>query len=216
MWGYSELYSFPFVMVLGEVHHGELRGYISLPLINWRVNVLLRDDGSHRVVHNIPPDVLDEKYIEWARDFAVYGKEPDDAALRIARDSAYYGGINIFLIIGQEPYLFSAELIRAAAFSFYLRPRRYGNEDISRGNLADWALLAFGLREGLRDIVMKACRALGGDAGDACVLRTASGDLAITGPAREIPGFAKVFPDNSPMRHVVKFKEYKGGSITML
>lgn len=203
-WGYSELYSFPFVIILGEAYHRELRGYVSLPLANWRVNILLKSNGSYRIAHNVPLDLIEERYIEWARDFALYGREPEDIFWKIARGSAYYGGINVFLVLGREPYLFSAELIRTNAFTFYLRPyRNTGN--ISRGALADWALLAFGLREGLWDIVLMACRALGEGTGDACMLRTSSGDLAIAGPTSELPGFMRVFPDNSPMRHVIKY-----------
>ncbi|MEM4528005.1 MAG: hypothetical protein QXS23_02265 [Desulfurococcaceae archaeon] len=204
MWDYSELHSCPLVIVIDAFKTHGFEMYVTLPLLNYRLNVL-RKNNDYRIVHNRPLK-------EWLSDIEeacmniVFGNiDSNDFQKLLYINTMFYGGLNIHMRYGEGIIPVSIDYIDKSRFNFYLKPHEKIEKipRISPGELlSNWLLLQIGLREGIKDIVFKACKSLS-VIQEECVIETSHGLLKIASSNEILDNWLRVVPDNNPFRHVV-------------
>ncbi|MEM4718076.1 MAG: hypothetical protein QXE81_04885 [Desulfurococcaceae archaeon] len=207
MWTYTELYSCPLTLIIGKFKHGDLRGYITLPVLNMRVNLLIDMNNNIRVVSNIHNKVWLEELLKIC--IAIYRDQVNalNVVERILAYTMFYGGLNIHGTYRDKEYLISMDYVNNKRFSFKLTLSKENKLDhISESTLESWLLLQFTLREGVIDLLTDICKNYFEYRDKNCILYTSHGKLEIT----HSPGGAKgirIIPDNNPLRHVVSLND---------
>lgn len=199
---YDELYSCPLVVILGSFTHRGHTGWVTLPLLNYRV-ALLRKNGEWRVVSNIDWERGYVRSMEACRSIAGEAVEGFNVELDLAVHTSFYGGIGSYILgeTGLRPL--SIDIVNTRVFKFYFKPREGDPRKPPEGNIGDWLLLQAALREGWVKPVAETCRALGSIRDGVCVVEADIGDIAIATSMIQLDGWLRVTPDNSPLRHVV-------------
>jgi len=200
LWLYWELVSCPLVVLLGRFEYKSLEGLVALPLLNLRVSILRRDNGSLRVVSNIP-------YSDWRAlvenlcSLIVNGQLPSAGSWEEAMfKSMMYGGLGLYIKLNRGYDVLTLDFVDTTSFKFYLSPRPL-SFDIPVYNLEDLVVLQYALRRGDRELVSNVCASI---TGGECALNTSHGVLLITETPPTGRGFMRVVPDNTPLRHVIK------------
>lgn len=207
MWQYRELVSCPLTVILGAFEHRGLSGYVVLPLLNLRFNILVDENGVVKCATNVP-------YPDWSARlyeicYALYlGKVSElDALKKVEAVSMFYGGVGVYAVIGGEILPVSIDFVDRSLFQFYILPSTI-RTNYKAASLSDWITVQFALREGLAEVLLNECQYIGSSDGDVCIIETSHGKLAITASSklhRVWNGYIRVVPENAPLRHVVAF-----------
>lgn len=202
MWQYRELVSCPLTVVLGSFEHRKLSGYVILPLLNLRLNILVRRNNEIRYTTNIPRT-------EWSTRlhgicYALYSGNVDRLGpVEMAEAvSMFYGGVGIYAVLNGKVLPLSLDFVDKSRFYFYLLPLSTRCEYV-KAQLADWITLQFALREGLVELLFETCQHIGESSGGACILKSNLGKLIISANELYDSSYLRVFPDNAPLRHVI-------------
>lgn len=202
MWQYKELVSCPLTLVLGEFEHREIGGYVTLPISNLRLSILVHREGGIRIVSNIP-------FREWVNHlrevcYATYTGTIDKLNLlgRVEAISMFYGGLGVYGVLGDQVVPMSLDFVNKQRFYFYIAPL-VPSKGYEKASLGDWVLLQLALREGLEDILLATCRYVAKSNPDSCVIRTSHGELVISRRELRANNYIRIFPENVPLRHVV-------------
>ncbi|MET1160860.1 MAG: hypothetical protein ABWW65_07860 [Thermoprotei archaeon] len=203
-WSYDWLYSCPSILVLGSFKLLDYRGVAILNLLYPRV-IILGKNNYTRIISRVPNyfygEIVKEVCISISK-----GVVPRGDFLREAiANSMFYGGLNFVINRGRaEPLFF--ELVNTSMYKLYFKP---GNGQLRETEGIDpWIMLGYGLRTGYSEFVEKACRVIGISNENACRISVEFGELVITwGNTRDLSEYIRIFPDNNPLRHVVKVKE---------
>ncbi|MEM4487404.1 MAG: hypothetical protein QXK88_01150 [Desulfurococcaceae archaeon] len=203
MWHYKELISCPLVLVLGKFTYGDLTGFVSLPVLNLRVSILVTNSGEHRVVSNVSNEEwLDKLYRVCSAVLSGNISSLNDME-KIEATSMIYGGLGLYSTIDGNAECVSLDYVNTKSFYFYLTPSKL-NGSYAEARLEDWVALQFALRAGLKKTLHYACSNISRDGGEVCAIKSSHGLLRITS-SRTPPwgGCTRVIPDNSPLRHVI-------------
>lgn len=205
MWTYIELYSCPLTLILGMFKHGDLTGYITLPLLNLRLNLLIDKNKNIRIVSNIYNNKWVDELSKTCMAICKNQVEVLDTLEKILVHTMFYGGLNIHGIYKNREYLISMDYVNKKRFYFRLIPSgEIKADDVSKSTLDNWLLLQFSLREGINDLLAEICRNNFEYIDRSCILHTSHGFMEIThspGDDRAL----RIIPDNNPLRHVISF-----------
>lgn len=203
MWQYKELVSCPLTVVLGSFEHRKLSGYVVLPLLNLRFNILVDRDNRIRLTTNIPR-------AEWGARlrgicYALYSGNTNELSPMEMAEAAsmLYGGVGMYAVLNGKVLPLSLDFVNKSRFYFYLLPFSTHCGEYIRAQLADWITLQFALREGLVELLFETCQHIGESSGGICILESNLGKLIIS--LNELRGgsYLRVIPDNAPLRHVI-------------
>lgn len=199
-WVYDWVISCPTVVKLGIVHRGNYRGVATLALTLPRV-VILGGRGGLRLINRVP-DYLDGGLIEKiclniARGMGVEGFI-EEAFYR----TMFYGGFNVYLTDDSGSLnILTYELVDTTKLFFYIKE---GGGFETQSSIENLVLLGLGLRTGIYGYVREACRGFGGLINDVCVVSSGKYVVLISNKPLKDNGYLRVFPDNNPLRHVIK------------
>ncbi|MEM4663567.1 MAG: hypothetical protein QXP67_01350 [Desulfurococcaceae archaeon] len=206
MWMYKELYSCPLVIHLYRFEYKDLKGCTVLPVMNYRVSILVDHDGGIRVVSNIPFESW-KKRVEKICMMILQGRIHElDRLEKVEAFAMFYGGIGSYAWSENELYTVLLDFVNRAKVCFYIQPRDFA-ENVQWLDLRDVVLSHLAFREGLINLLKQTCKSMDTE-GFLCGFETSHGYLYVTGrPIKEIHGLLRIVPDNAPLRHVVSFME---------
>jgi len=200
-WLYNWLYSCPYVLTLGSFRIGDLKGYVLMPVLNYRVN-LLGEDEKIRIIANIPDTFGGEVFRQICLDISrglLDNLEPFKQAIAL---SMFHGGYNLVIIYKNRAYPLTIDLINTDKYRFYIKPG--SSRDVGKHGLETWMLLGLALRTGEADLLAKACVELGSWMEEKCLLPSINGDVVISIHKLVDRNYIELIPDNNPLRHVVR------------
>lgn len=202
-WKYREMVSCPLALILGRFVYGKHNGAIILNVLNYRSTVLLSGEGGYRLVSNIPPGV--DRGETSTLCVHIAKKEIDNLSLheKMLYRSYLYGGMGTFLLRGNEVIPISIDLVDPRAFSMFLDPRRLFSS-VRTASLEHWLMFQVALREGDYSLLRETCRVIGEVLEEGCAINSDKGLLYIRSSATYVDNMLRIFPDNAPLRHVVK------------
>lgn len=205
MWLYRELYSCPLVVYLGMFKYKDLEGYTVLTVLNYRVNVLVDDNGRVRLVSNIPIETWRKRIEEICMKISLGKIEELDLPKKVEAYAMFYGGINSYVVVENALHILLLDFVNKAKLWFYIQPRDF-NMDIRLLDLRDISLIHLALREGLVELLRRVCE-FKGSTHFLCELKSSHGILYVAEkPVEGAYNMIQVIPDNVPLRHVVSFK----------
>ena len=208
MWSYRELFSCPFTLILGSYEYLDLKGYVVMSVLNYRLNLLVSQSGEIRVLSNIPQASWRDFTFKLCSAIAT-NKLSDLYTVDLVRAySMFYSGICSFLIYGNNILPVTIDFVNTEKYYFYLEPYTGVSTSIlntSRGKLEDWIIFQTALRSGEFDLLIKACKNLepSSVSSEECNIRSDCGVLKITKRKLEISSYLRIIPDNTPLRHIV-------------
>lgn len=205
MWSYRELFSCPFTLILGSYEYRDLKGYIVMPILNYRLNLLISRSGEIKVLSNIPQIDWRNSTFKLCSAIAT-NKLSDLYTIDLVRAySMFYGGICNFLIYENNILPVTIDFINTEKYYFYLEPHIDVNTPISKGKLEDWIILQTALRSGDFDLLVKACKNLtpSNVSSEECNIRSDCGVIKITRRKFEKSSYLRIIPDNTPLRHII-------------
>lgn len=205
MWHYRELISCPVVLAIGKFSYGDITGFVMLPILNFRVSILISSDGKQRVVSNAPNR-------EWfSRSYRVCNAimsgsiDSLDSLEKVEASSMMYGGIGIYSLVEGNVACVSLDYVNTRSLNFYLAPVDYISTDYcTEAGLDNWVMLQLAFRTGISRILGRVCTNMFGSYKGGCTIRSSHGLLYITehkSPPSE--DYIRVVPDNNPLRHVL-------------
>lgn|GEM_PF-848052 len=214
MWNYRELFSCPFTLILGSYEYLDLHGYVVMPVLNYRLNLLVSRSGEIRVLSNIPQASWRDSTFKLCSAIAT-NKLSDLYTVDLVRAySMFYSGICSFLIYENIILPVTIDFVNAEKYYFYLKPYTDINTPVlntSRGKLEDWIIFQTALRSGEFDLLIRACKNLtpSSVSTEECNIRSDFGVLKITKRKIERSSYLRIIPDNTPLRHVVVLENKK-------
>ncbi|MEZ0394423.1 MAG: hypothetical protein ABWK00_05220 [Desulfurococcaceae archaeon] len=203
MWAYDELFSCPYVLVLGELVDEPLRGIVAVPALNYRIN-MLRKGSNWRVVSNVPRQLDDGLTRNACREIAEGMTAVEGGFLvRVARSAMFYGGYGVYLETEDwEPLPAILDVVDNSLASLTLIPGKIASR-VARGPLRAWVILGLYLRTGITSFLAEACRDLGTPNRNACEMATSAGTLVIARREERPEEGVEIVVDNNPFRHVL-------------
>lgn len=202
MWMYRELISCPLVLTIGRFIYNNIEGYVTLPILNLRLNILRDSGGELFTFSNIPHGDWREHVREVCYAIFTSKLHELDPMSKLEALTMFHGGIGIYVVLGDKILPISLDFINRKNTYFYLKPRPLGR-DYVESSLENWLMLSFTLREGIYDLSMKICNRIYDTSNETCSLKTNHGVLLITTSIIRDPDYIRVYPDNSPLRHVI-------------
>jgi|YelNatPaOPRAMG01_1025707.scaffolds.fasta_scaffold20463_5 hypothetical protein len=201
LWRYKELYSCPLVVILGSFNYNGLNGFVTLPVVNMRLNVLISRDNEVRIVSNISRHNWYEQLKRVCLSICL--NEPMNLSVleKVIATSMFYGGLGIYVVNRDSVSILSLDFVNKRKHYFYVLPSDF-NTNFDKARLEDWVILQFALREGDSDLLLSVCNNAFREKG-MCKIITSHGLLRISD--REIceDNWIRIIPDNAPLRHVI-------------
>ncbi|MFZ8782888.1 MAG: hypothetical protein ACO2OR_02755 [Desulfurococcaceae archaeon] len=206
MWSYKELYSCPLPVLIGVFEYSGLLGYVVMPILNLRANLLITRNGEFKYYSNISTPSWREHVFKLCVAIAS-NKLNSLSTIDLAKAySMFYGGIGSFIAYKSSLIPITIDFVNTEKYYFYLKPHStLLSEHSTKGRLEEWVIFHSSLRSGEFDLLIESCRKLHSSSVEeaSCTLTTDLGLLKITREKREYSDYIRVAPDNAPLRHVV-------------
>jgi hypothetical protein len=206
LWSYRELYSCPLPLILGVFEYGGLTGYVVMPILNLRVNLLTTRSGEVRVYSNIPHDTWRKHTLRLCTSIASNQISTLSTIDQARAYSMFYGGISSYIAYKNTLIPVALDFINTEKYYFYLEAYSTTPQEAEKsGRLEDWIILHTALRCGEFSLLLSACRNLShcSIGYEACTIKTDLGILIITRERFNFNKYLRIVPDNAPLRHVV-------------
>ncbi|MCC6053065.1 MAG: hypothetical protein LM569_02570 [Desulfurococcaceae archaeon] len=206
MWSYRELYSCPLTLLLGVFEYSDLKGYVIMPILNLRVNLLTTRSGEVKVYSNIPISHWREHTVKLCASIASNQVSSLNKVDQAKVYSMFYGGVGSYIVYKDELIPVAVDFVDTDKFFFYLEINSNMHlETTTSGRLEDWIIFQAALRSGELPLLVSSCRSLSRyiGSGESCTITTDLGVLRITRERLEGDRYLRVVPDNTPLRHVV-------------
>lgn len=198
------------VIWVASFRYKNVEGYTVLPILNYRVSVLIDPHGGIRVISNIPHESWRQRLEKICLDMALGKLGELGVNHRIDAYAMMYGGLGTFAILNDNVYVMLVDFVNRSKFWFYLE----GAKDLGQYesySLQELALMHMALREGLTNLLKEICGDSKGLDGLICRIRTSHGTLYVSSkPLEERSNMIRVVPDNVPLRHVVSYVGERG------
>jgi len=201
LWIYDELYSCPKTILIGKTPIGKYSGLLTLSLGNFRANVL-RKGGDWFLFHNIPGELNPDETVYACFQVARGLLHEMKGLEKVIAASMFYGGLTFFVELESKQSLFNMEPVNTDVFRFYINPK--GERNVKESSFEQLSLFTLSMREGWADLMRESCAEIGKVTGGFCAISTNVGELIVSTEEISEKGFLRVFPDNAPLRHVVK------------
>ena len=187
--------------MISKTFVGKHPGMLTMSLGNYRANIL-KKGNEWFLFHNIPLELNPDETVNACFQIAKGFNHEQKGLEKVITTSMLYGGLTLFVEVGGKPVLLNMEPVNTHVFRFYINPR--GPRIIRESGFDQLSLFMLSLREGFEDLMHETCAEVGRGEGNTCVIPTSVGELIISTKEVVIEGLLRIFPDNAPLRHVVK------------
>jgi hypothetical protein len=201
LWGYKELYSCPLVVILGSFNYNGLNGFITLPVVNMRLSVLISRDKEIRIVSNISRYSWFDQLKRVCLSICFNELRHLGFLEKVIATSMFYGGLGIYVVNRDTVSILSLDFVNKRKHYFYLLPSDF-NTSFDKARLEDWVILQFALREGDSNLLFSVCNNALRKNG-MCEIITSHGLLRISDKEIREINWIRIIPDNAPLRHVI-------------
>lgn len=202
LWMYKELYSCPLVIILGSFNYDDLTGLVTLPVLNFRLNILLSQNNETRVIHNLPRRSWYEQLHRVCISIYSDNLKHLNNYEKVIAASMFYGGFGLYALIEDKVSILSLDFVNKKHYYFYILPSDLSFSKLKEVRLEDWIVVQFALREGINKLLYNIC-SKSFEKGAPCEINTSHGLLRISDKNISEDNWIRIFPDNAPLRHVV-------------
>jgi len=201
LWKFRELYSCPLPVLIGVFKYMDINGYAVLSLANYRVNLLIDEEGREHVYSNIENNKWRELLLRVCLSIRRSSLNSLTSIERVFATSMFYGGFGLYLDIGGEISVLNLDYVNTRKLYFYLNPSEYALNTL-RFDISDLVMIQYALRRGDYRLLHSICSRF---TSRNCSFKTSHGLLVVANSPQEIPGHIRVIPDNNPFRHVIRY-----------